>query len=996
MKYRRHGAKIARRPTFTDFLRPIVTSTALPAALLLNFFEYRTGVWLPKAYVVGLDDSGQPRVVHQSANPGSVTSYGVVADAHVIEVLSLADSLRDRNIAEHFRRGSKKTPVLAALIADRHKEQEAVLRYLHARSAALLEVCRTQGYFVTLNLDIRSSPLPHLLRFAARPWVPRLRFDIDEKGVTYRLQLQAPGGEAQLVRHLDPRILTNRPAPGWIVVGNELVRLQDLRGDALRPFLTRDTVHIEPASVGKYLREFVSRAVRRHELAVTGLELTEIDAPTGLLLHARPHPFSDHYHLYPEFRYGKLLFALGELEQIKVTHTTAMPYSMLKATRDPVAEERLLQPLLDLGLGIGEGGRTLSTATPPGPYSNLRWLLDHEAQLIAEGVEVDLPELDGKPLSRLPAYLDLSAEATGDWLDLKGKVTVGDHTISFARLVKQLRSGERRFELPDGEVLLLPEDWFTTYAPGLELARVTGERVKLTRSQAPLLRGMGVAAPEPPSEPLAPYTAPASLHATLRPYQLAGVRWLVSHHHDRMGACLADDMGLGKTLQTIAVLLYAKELGATSSEVTGKQIDLFAPGSSDEAFLQPLRALVVLPSSLLYNWAEELRRFAPSLTVHTNVGTKRLKDARVLRRFDVVLTTYQTALRDRDTLAEIDLTYIVLDESQQIKNRQSKVFRALDSLSVPHRVSLSGTPIENSLSDLWSQMQFINPGLLGTFPFFRRQFLQPIEQHDDEVRKDQLRQLVAPYLLRRTKAEVAPELPELDVQICYCEMSKAQAGRYARERSAARNALLGTGESEEGGNRIRIIQALTRLRQLANHPRILDPDYDKDSGKFNEVIAQWDVVRRSGHKVLVFSTMVRQLELFRDHLRELGQPYAWLTGSVPSEKRAEEVRRFQTDPAVQTFLISITAGGTGLNLTAADYVFILDPWWNPTTEDQAIARAHRIGRSGNVFARKFITQGTLEEKIHRLQQRKKRLSQEIIDREATLAFDAEEIEFLLN
>ena len=933
--------------------------------------------------------------MHQSANPASVASYGMEADAHLLETLTLADSLRDRNIAEHFRRGSKKTPVLAGLIAERNRERETVLRYIHARSAALLERCRTQGYFVALNLDIRASTLPHLA-FAERPWVPRLSFDFDGAGVTYRLRVQPPDGDPQLIRHLDPRILTNRPAPGWIGVGSELVRLQDLRGDALRPFLTRDEVHIAPAAVSKYLREFVSRAVRKHAIEVTGLQLTAISKPTGLALYARPHPFSDQYHLYPEFQYGKLSFALGEVEHIRVTHTTSAPYSMVKATRDTATEAQLLQPLLSAGLRTEEDGRTLSTITPPGPYGNLRWLLDHEAQLVADGVEVHLPEIDGMPLSRLPATLDLSAEAIGDWLDLHGRVTVGEHTISFARLVKQLRSGDRRFPLPDGDVLLIPEDWFSTYAPGLELARVTGERVKLTRSQTPLLQGMGVAAPESPTEPPAPYTAPAGLHAILRPYQLAGVEWLVSHHHDRMGAYLADDMGLGKTLQTIAVLLYAKEQAATSTKATGKQIDLFAPGSSDEAFLQPLRALVVLPSSLLYNWAEELRRFAPSLTVHTNVGTKRLRDARVLRRFDVVLTTYQTALRDRDILAEIDLTYIVLDESQQIKNRQSKVFRALDSLSVPHRISLSGTPIENSLSDLWSQMQFINPGLLGTFPFFRRQFLQPIEQHDDELRKDQLRQLVAPYLLRRTKAEVAPELPELDVQICYCEMSKAQAKRYARERSAARNALLGTGETEEGGNRIRIIQALTRLRQLANHPRILDPNYDKDSGKFKEVIAQWDVVRRSGHKVLIFSTMVRQLELFRDHLRDLGQPYAWLTGSVPSEKRAEEVHRFQTESAVQTFLISITAGGTGLNLTAADYVFILDPWWNPTTEDQAIARAHRIGRAGNVFARKFITQGTLEEKIHRLQQRKKRLSQEIIDREATLAFDAEEIEFLLN
>ncbi|MEM9931585.1 MAG: helicase-related protein, partial [Bacteroidota bacterium] len=252
-----------------------------------------------------------------------------------------------------------------------------------------------------------------------------------------------------------------------------------------------------------------------------------------------------------------------------------------------------------------------------------------------------------------------------------------------------------------------------------------------------------------------------------------------------------------------------------------------------------------------------------------------------------------------------------------------------------------------------------------------------------------------PHLLRRTKEEVAPDLPELDVQVFYCEMTKAQRKAYELEKSAARNALLGNYAPNDGQYKLRVVQTLTRLRQLANHPVLMEEHYDKDAGKFADVLEQWDTIRRAGHKVLIFSSMVKHLELFRERLLDNNEPHAWITGSVAGKARATEVKRFQEDPTVQTFFISIKAGGTGLNLTAADYVFILDPWWNPTIEDQAIARAHRIGRKGNVFARKFLTKGTIEEKINKLQQRKKQLAEDIIGASGKLDFDEAELTYLL-
>jgi len=648
--------------------------------------------------------------------------------------------------------------------------------------------------------------------------------------------------------------------------------------------------------------------------------------------------------------------------------------------------------------------------------------LEHETELAAQGVEVITPEEKGQRFTSHEGVISLDLVQDNDWLDLKGKVVVGPHEIPFAKLVRYIQREERRFELPDGDIFLIPEEWFAKYRPGLQFAKVEGKKVRMARSQAPLLAPMGLdtGMAEQAERMAEAFTPSSKLKATLRPYQLEGARWLVRHHHEQLGACLADDMGLGKTLQTISVLLYAKERMDTSTGSTGganagaeggtnsneskasatkgvpaPQLDLFAAPAEDEVFLQPLRALIVLPASLVFNWRNELERFAPSLTVQTHTGQQRNKDPRVLRRFDILLTTYQTALRDIDILREIDFSYVVLDESQQIKNRQSKVFKALNELNAIHRISLSGTPIENSLSDLWSQMQFINPGLLRHYAFFKKAFITPIEQKDDEKKKAQLRKLVSPHLLRRTKEEVAPDLPELDVQHYYCEMTSAQRKLYEAEKSAARNALLGNFAPNDGQYKLRVVQTLTRLRQLANHPVLMESDYEKDSGKFGEVMEQWDTVRRAGHKVLIFSSMVKHLELFREKLLTANEPHAWITGQVKAKTRANEVKRFQEDPSVQTFFISIKAGGTGLNLTAADYVFILDPWWNPSIEDQAIARAHRIGRTGNVFARKFLTKDTIEEKINKLQQRKKQLAEDIIGSGGGLDFDKKELDYLL-
>jgi SNF2 family DNA or RNA helicase len=444
------------------------------------------------------------------------------------------------------------------------------------------------------------------------------------------------------------------------------------------------------------------------------------------------------------------------------------------------------------------------------------------------------------------------------------------------------------------------------------------------------------------------------LNASLRTYQKEGYTWLCLLQQNGFGGCLADDMGLGKTLQAIAVLMRSKALYKGKGKHT---------------------SLVVVPASLLHNWLSECIRFAPSLKVHLHVGIQRNRDLTNFGYYDIIISTYHTVRQDIEKLASFNFHYVILDESQMIKNASSQLYQSMIELQSDHKLVLTGTPIENSLSDLWSQINFVNPGLLGSLSFFKRSFVQPIEKKKDETREEKLKELINPFILRRTKQEVARELPPVFEQVRYCSMTDTQRRAYEEEKSMARNSILENFE-ELGLERssIMVLQALTRLRQIANHPAMVEEFSDLDSGKFIEVCRDVESVVSEGHKVLMFSSFVKHLNMFRMHFEELGIRFAYLTGSQNQKQRKDAVSVFQNGSNCPLFLISLKAGGVGLNLTAADYVFILDPWWNPASEMQALNRAHRIGQDKNVFVYRFISSNTIEEKIQQLQDRKRELA----------------------
>ncbi len=481
------------------------------------------------------------------------------------------------------------------------------------------------------------------------------------------------------------------------------------------------------------------------------------------------------------------------------------------------------------------------------------------------------------------------------------------------------------------------------------------------------------------AESLPSVIIPEGLNAKMRSYQVEGYTWLCFLQQNGFGGCLADDMGLGKTLQTIAVLARAKDLGPPealllpSSDKPKKQLSIF-PGAERKR-----TSLVVVPASLVHNWMMECAKFAPGFKVCAHVGAQRNRELSNFEYYDVVISTYHTVRQDIEQLSSYPFFYVILDESQMIKNPSSKLYQAIVDLQSEHRVVLTGTPIENSLTDLWSQINFVNPGLLGTLSFFKRGFVHPIERKKDGQREEKLKELIKPFILRRTKQEVALELPPISEQVRYCSMSEPQRRLYEEEKSLARNSILENLEEEgSGSSSIMVLQALTRLRQIANHPDMMEDHEGIESGKFSEVCRAVESVVAEGHKVLMFSSFVKHLELFRDYFDTKKIKYAWLTGSQSQEQRKEAVHTFQKKKTCPLFLISLKAGGVGLNLTAADYVFILDPWWNPAAELQALSRAHRIGQGKSVFVYRFISSDTIEEKIQRLQNRKRELAETFV------------------
>ena len=596
------------------------------------------------------------------------------------------------------------------------------------------------------------------------------------------------------------------------------------------------------------------------------------------------------------------------------------------------------------------------------------WFLEAFETWRNEGIIIlGFNELKNNKLNPHRAKINIQITSGLDWFNAKLKVGFGPKEASLKQLHRAIRNKSKFVQLDDGSMGILPEEWMEKIAAYFRAGEIDEELLKIPKinfSEVTSLFEKEILSKEIQEELTSystkfskvkdiPETAvPAELNAELRDYQHDGLNWLNFLDSFNFGGCLADDMGLGKTIQIIAFILSQREKRGHTTN------------------------LIVVPTSLIFNWQEEISRFAPSIKVLLHYGADRPKTTAHMPDYEVVLTTYGMLLSDIQFLKKLNFNYVFLDESQVIKNPNSERYKAARLLQSRNRIVLTGTPVENSTFDLYSQLSFACPGLLGSKQYFKDIYAIPIDKFEYSKRAIELQQKIKPFILRRTKKQVAKELPQKTETVIYCEMNTEQRKIYDAYEKELREFIAANDDDDLNKNSMHVLTGLTRLRQICNSPVLMKEGYSGENAVKIEILMEQILGKSKDHKILVFSQFVGMLDLIKAELEHNSIQFEYLTGQT--KDRGEKVAHFQNNEDIRVFLISLKAGGVGLNLTQADYIYLVDPWWNPAAENQAIDRSYRIGQTKNVIAVRMICSNTVEEKILTLQKKKKELAQNLL------------------
>lgn len=619
------------------------------------------------------------------------------------------------------------------------------------------------------------------------------------------------------------------------------------------------------------------------------------------------------------------------------------------------------------------------------------WFINFSKELMDEGIKmIGVNELKRFKYNNATPKWNMNVTSGIDWFDVKVTASWDDQMIGFKDIKKAIMNKQNFVVLGDGSFGMLPEEWIAKYSNLFKFGVDEKDGIKVSKKQFNIVELLFdqidnediIAEIEDKKrkllhiEDITTDAIPTEIKAQLRPYQETGYQWMQVLDSISWGGCLADDMGLGKTLQAITFLSYLKK-----------------------KYNNPT-SLIICPTSLIYNWESELNKFAPDLKYHIFYGIGRSFGQEHFNEYDIIISSYGIVRNDIESLVKFKWEYVILDESQAIKNPDAISTKAVQLLSARNKFILSGTPLQNNTYDIYAQFNFLNPGLLGGREFFRQEFANPIDKNGDKDASLMLRRLIKPFMLRRTKVEVATDLPEKTETILWCQMDKNQKTLYDEYKDYYRHALMQKIESEGMAKAgVYILEGLLRLRQICDDPRLVK---DKDTKPFKGIKIK-ELVREiqenmGNHKMLVFSQFTEMLALIREEMDENRIKYCYLDGSTPAASRQNQVEIFQSDKSINVFLISLKAGGVGLNLTEADYVYIVDPWWNPAVEQQAIDRTHRIGQKNKIFAYKMICKDTVEEKIITLQEKKLSISKEIVQEDTAFfkSLSKDDVSFLFS
>lgn len=929
-------------------------------------------------FIFELNETGELTLKHQRVTPGSLPNFPKFNTPQNLEILNLIEEFSPNQITKRFSKKEIKPTAFLKKFLTKENTDQLLRPYLEMRISTILDKLRG----TTIYLRERDHPAQFPLKIEHFPATVSFNFKRNEEGTVYTPKILH---NRTYVNLASTQCILLSSEGAWLVAGKTIYHFQqEIEGKKLAPFFSKRQIKIPKASEKTYYQKFVRSTAESFPTRFKGLHIRKASKPPtfmGFISSKSPDK------IVLKVKYEKTLIDIDskKLKVIEVENK-GVDFEIVELERDFAREQQTKDLLNDVNLVYKKNSRFETIGG-----QNVIQLVNENFELLAQNhITIELTDFDKDYFLGKPS-IEIGLNEKIDWFDIKAVIRFGEFEIPFFKIKKNILNNDPEFKLPNGQIGLIPQEWFAQFRYVFAFAEKGQEGIILNKQHYALVSDEMNQLQKPDiTNKKHALRLDHKLEKILRPYQKEGFEWLAQLSANNLAGVLADDMGLGKTLQTISLLdaVYSDEVVDSNEE----QTDLFTFSNTD---VEP--TLIVVPSSLVHNWASEIRRFSKRLTFHIHSGQNRSQDPLLFKRHHIIITTYGLLRNDFDFLSSINYRYLILDESQVIKNPVSKIATVVNKIKSNHRLALTGTPIENSLSDLWSQMNFLNEGLLGSYSFFKSEFVSPIEKHHDEAKKEKLKKLVFPFVLRRTKEGVAKELPPLTEQTLTCEMVGEQQKLYDSIKSKYRNYIFNELDDPTGNkNRFVVLKGLTELRLIANHPKIYDAESDIESGKFQMVKERLQGVLEAKHNVLIFSQFTRQIAILQDHLKAEGITYALLTGATSN--RQDAIKQFTDNPKCQVFLISLKAGGIGLNLTKADYVFLLDPWWNPFAEKQAIDRAYRIGQKNSVMSYRFITKNSIEEKIVTLQNRKRQLAGEFIPvgSKSGFEFDSTDLEELFS
>lgn len=952
--------------------------------------------YVPVAYKIKSQPQRDYYVIQESVTIAHTKAYASNFSPEEIKLVRLIEEYSDVNLMRKFSKNKKNvsSPNEFYKSSDKEMFDSHIRPYVERRIVQIIDILRNSEIRLFHKVDnLANVYLSDEIKIENQAAETVFNINRGKDKTRYHLSIFHQGNDISLYGKFGI-IISNEPCR--LILDKQLFYFDDIDGKKLQPFFIKQFIPIEQRAEKKWFEVFAQPAIKKYRVNTSGFEIKQLNPAKKASLTLQKN-MNNKLVLVLQFHYGdRSFFPNYKAKDLVYFIERETSFYFEKLSHDIDWENDKLLAISQLGLEIDSFGNycpsIFSTDIDFHNYELINWLNANTEAILKAGfiIEQNL-DLEQFYLGKFNLNIKLQ-NIEKDWFDLYAVIEFDEFEIPFYKFKKHILHGNREFKLPNGKVFILPLEWFAKYADMMLFANSREKLIQLKAFHFNLIRERILETDKnilTSLKELANFNLPEkidippAINAELRSYQKEGFFWMNLLQENNFGGCLADDMGLGKTLQTITLLSKIYNESSINLEIPNKngQLSLFQTNAPIDTKTSKTKAsLIVMPVSLIINWEKEFEKFNPKLKILKFVGSGRSKTVEVFDNYHIILASYGIVRNEFEMLRNYQFHYIILDESQYVKNSQSKVYKALLELNSSYKLVLTGTPIENSLTDLWSQMNFVNNGLLGSYNFFMKEYVKPIEKEQDLERQQKLQILIKPFIMRRTKELVAKDLPPVTEQILYCDMFEEQASFYEEEKSKVRNQILQNIEREGISNASFLaIQGLTRLRQIANHPILADEEKLFDSGKFDVVKNKLKTLISENHNVLIFSSFVKHLSLFEGYFKENNWKYSILTGKMSKEKRQIAIDNFQNDKETKLFLISIKAGGVGLNLTSADYVFILDPWWNPAVELQAINRAHRIGQDKNVFVYRFISNKTIEHKIRKLQEEKASLAEVFIN-----------------